>query len=283
MSTYKSIAIFGAGTLGKHVIQAFADEKDASVVVVLRAGGAARPLPDGVKSVTVDYANSAELTKILREHKTEVVVSVVGAAGIVWQKELAVAAKEAGVSLFVPSEFGMPTEGQEGFVAPKSDVVDYLKSIGLPFTRYYTGLFAESFPWHVATQETGKFNIIGKGQTPFTATSLTDIGGFVAYTVTHLSPSQLHNATFRIQGERTTLVEAAKLFSDKYPVAFVDAFPSDVPLAQIRTVFQALLEQGALSTAWVPKEKKEGPDAGDSANKLWPGHEWKSLKTSLGL
>ncbi|KII86370.1 hypothetical protein PLICRDRAFT_177920 [Plicaturopsis crispa FD-325 SS-3] len=282
MSTYKSIAIFGAGTLGKHVIQAFAAEKEASVLVVLRAGGSARTLPAGVESVTADYANSAELTKILREHKVEVVVSLVGAPGIFWQKDLGLAAKEAGVSLFVPSEFGMPTEGHTvDFIRPKDEVVEYLKSIGLPSARYYTGAFYESLPWLVALKETGKFNIIGKGETPFTTTSVSDIGGFVAYTLTHLPPSQLASATFRIQGSRTTLLDISKLLDGKYPVVHVDAISEDVLVAANRTRMQRIIEQGMASNAWVPKENKEGPEAGDSSNELWPGHVWKDLKASL--
>ncbi|KII86363.1 hypothetical protein PLICRDRAFT_43951 [Plicaturopsis crispa FD-325 SS-3] len=284
MSTYKSIAVFGAGALGTHVIQALAAEKDASVLIVLRAGGTAHTLPAGVKSVTADYANSTELTRILREHKVEVVVSVVGAAGVVWQRDLALAAKEAGVALFVPSEFGMPIEGQTlEYVRPKDEVLEYVKSIGLPFARYYIGTFSELLPWVVALEETGKFNLVGKGQTPFTATSMSDIGGFVAYTVTHLPASQLANATFRIQGARTTILEVSKLYEGKYPVVHVDAIPDDVPLAEFRTGMQLAIEQGIVSTAWVPKENKEGPEAGDSSNKLWPGHVWKDVKASLNL
>ncbi|KII86369.1 hypothetical protein PLICRDRAFT_177919 [Plicaturopsis crispa FD-325 SS-3] len=284
MSVYRSIAVFGAGTLGTHVIQALATEKDASVLVVLRAGGTARTLPDGVKSVTADYANSAELTKILRQHKTEVVVSLVGYPGFGWQKDLALAAKEAGASLFVPSEFGMPTEGQTvEHIRLKDETVEYLKSIDLPFTRYYTGTFSEWLPWLVALKETGKYNIVGKGETPFTTTALSDIGGFVAYTLTHLPPAQLANATFRIQGARTTLLEISKLFEGQYPVVHVDAIPGDIPHTEFRTGLQRIIELGMGSTAWVPKENKEGPEAGDSSNKLWPGHVWKDVKTSLDL
>ncbi|KII86373.1 hypothetical protein PLICRDRAFT_287151 [Plicaturopsis crispa FD-325 SS-3] len=265
--TFKSFGVFGAGNIGSAIIQALAAQ-----------------VPSGVKSATVDYADNAALVALFKEHAVEVVISAVGFPAIAWQKDLAAAAKEAGVSLFVPSEFGMPSEGwkDNGVLSVKSDVIDYVRSIGLPFTLYYTGMFAEYLPFFGAI-ETGKFYIVGKGETPLTFTAISDIGGFVAHTLTHLAPSQLANATLRIEGTRTTLLEAATLYGGKYPVMHVDAFPSDVPSAEVRTWGQKQIEQGAASSGFDPRIGKEGAERADSANGLWEGHVWKDLKTAVGL
>ncbi|KII86374.1 hypothetical protein PLICRDRAFT_43961 [Plicaturopsis crispa FD-325 SS-3] len=286
MAAYKSFAVFGAGNVGAYIIQSLAAQPNASTLVVLRAGSTTPrpPLPSNVTSATVDYSSSTALTSVLRAHAIEVVVSAVGQAGLAWQMELARAAQAAGVKLFVPSEYGMPSEGwTAGLIAEKPVVVEYLKEIGLPFVRYYNGLWSEFLPWIAAVKETGKFNIIGKGETPVSFTSLSDVGGFVAHTLTHLPPPRLANATFRIEGERATLLEAAALFRGTYPVAHVTSLPSNIHVHEEITELLKLMEAGMASSAWVASLGREGDERGDSANGLWEGHVWKDLKTSLGL
>ena len=74
----------------------------------------------GAKVVTVDFADTQAMSDILRENKIEVLVCAISLPGIQAQKPLADAAKEAGVKLLVPSEFGMATEGcKEGFLSEK--------------------------------------------------------------------------------------------------------------------------------------------------------------------
>ena len=74
----------------------------------------------------------------------DVIVSTIGGAGLALQSDLATAAKEAGVKLFVPSEFGLPTdELTEGVFQSKNVFKAKLKEIGLPFAAYYTGLFTD--------------------------------------------------------------------------------------------------------------------------------------------
>ena len=53
----------------------------------------------------------------------------------------------AGVKLFVPSEFGGATEGAtEGVKASKARVQDQLKAVGISYTLFYTGAYAD-FIW----------------------------------------------------------------------------------------------------------------------------------------
>ncbi|KAG8220179.1 hypothetical protein J3R82DRAFT_1212 [Butyriboletus roseoflavus] len=75
---------------------------------------------------------------ILREHNVEVVISALAYGAIPAQRPIADAAKEAGVKLFVPSEYGMPTEGgKEGHLVIKSQLADYVKFLGIPVLRVY--------------------------------------------------------------------------------------------------------------------------------------------------
>lgn len=63
------------------------------------------------------------LASILREHNVEVVISALAYGALPAQWPIADAAKEAGVKLFVPSEYGMPTEGgKDGHLVIKSQL-----------------------------------------------------------------------------------------------------------------------------------------------------------------
>lgn len=80
------------------------------------------PLLQGAKIEQVDYADVKNLASIFKEHKVEVVVSALAYGALPAQRPIADAAKEAGVKLIVPSEYGMPTEGgKEGHLVLKSE------------------------------------------------------------------------------------------------------------------------------------------------------------------
>ena len=71
----------------------------------------------------------------------EVVISTVGFTGLESQKALARAAKEAGVKLFSPSDYGGQShKGGDHFIyQAKKAIQDYLREINLPYTTFYTG------------------------------------------------------------------------------------------------------------------------------------------------
>ena len=73
-----------------------------------------------------------------------VAISTVAGVALDVQGKIAVAGKEAGVELFVPSEFGGITEGKtEGRFGAKANVQRQLKALGMPYTLFYTGPFAD--------------------------------------------------------------------------------------------------------------------------------------------
>ncbi|KAG2070655.1 NAD(P)-binding protein [Suillus decipiens] len=283
MSLYTSFAVVGAGpTIGGRIVKALV-ERGASVVAVVRPSSTSisSPLLEGAKIATADYTDVESVTSILREHKVEVLVSAVAYGALSSQSTFADAAKEAGVKLFVPSEFGMPTEGGKGgHLVIKSQFADYLKSLGIPSLRIYNGMFMEFVPKFVGV-DIGKFLVLGKGDTSFSTTALDDAAGFTAHILTTLPPAKLHDATFRIEGERTSFNKVGALYEPKnIIVEHVSSLPEGFAKA---TLLQGLFEQGRGSSGWDNYADKDVPENACSGNAAWPGHQWKTVKEVLGL
>jgi hypothetical protein len=283
MSLYTSFAVVGAGpTIGGRIVKALL-ERGASVVALARPSSTSTssPLLEGAKIATADYADVKAVASVLREHKVEVLISAVAYGALPSQSTIADASKEAGVKLFVPSEFGLPTEGGKGgHLVIKSQFADYLKSLGIPSLRFYTGMFMEFIPLFTGV-DTGKFLILGKGDASFSTTALDDVAGFIAHVLTSLPPAKLHDATFRVEGERTSFNKVGALYASKnIPVEHVTSLPEGYVK---QTLLQGLFEQGRGSSGWDNYADKDVPEDAHSGNAAWPGHQWKTVKEVLEL
>jgi uncharacterized protein YbjT (DUF2867 family) len=280
MSTYKSFAVVGAGGLGTPVVEALL-AKNVPVVVLSRSS---KPIPSGAKLEVVNYGDKAQVTQVLKSHNVDVVVSTLSGEGFGAQVGIAEAAKDAGVKLFAPSEFGMPTKGhKDGFLAYKDSIAVNIGKI-IPTARFYTGFFIGDvlggIPWVLgAFDGTNKLSIIGKGNTAATWTSERDIAGYLAHVFTTLPPSQLENKTFYIQGDQATLLQIADLYKGKFEVQHVDKIPGD----DIRTMLLQAIEAGYANNSWEPAADKLGSNPADADNHLWQGHQWKTIKQTLNL
>ncbi|KAJ7174103.1 hypothetical protein C8R43DRAFT_873581 [Mycena crocata] len=273
---YKSFAVVGGGTLGLPIVAALA-AKNVSVVLLSRPGSGTKAVPSGVPIIQVDYTDAAAVGTVFKQHGVDVVLSTINALAASSQKPLVDAAKLASVKLFVPAEYGMPTEGHTaGALGAKNGIAEYLKTIGIPSVRIYTGLFTESVLWLVGYSDHGKFRILGKGDKPVSFVSVPDIAGFVAHVLTTLSPAELENQVFRLEGERASLNELAAQLDAS--VEHVDSIEGDSSIAQ--TALLTILESGAGSTGWDTLKRVEGTGAkaAGSANALWPGHKWQTVK-----
>ncbi len=92
--------------------------------------------------IQVDYSNDESIKHALTG--VDVVISTVSMAALGIQGKIAAAAKEAGVKLFVPSEFGGITkEDSEGIRSVKAKVQGQLKALGMPYVAFYTGPFPD--------------------------------------------------------------------------------------------------------------------------------------------
>ncbi|KAJ7456774.1 hypothetical protein B0H11DRAFT_1874368 [Mycena galericulata] len=282
MSSYKSFALIGPGALGSTIVAAFAAQ-NLPVVVLARPGSKSTDkLPAGAKLVTVDTSDAAAVAAVFKEHTVDVVLSTVTGHAIGAQKSFIEAAKAANIKLFVPSEYGVPTEGlNEGIWSDKNQIAEQLKSAGIPSLRIYNGLFTEYIPWLFLNAETKKIHIVGKGESPLSTTALPDVAGFVVHVLATLPSAELENKIFRIEGERTKANDLGALF--KTAVEYVTEIPGET--GDIKTRVATGLNSGLGSTGWsvVTKSEGTGDAAAGSANKLWPGHHWKTIKEVHGL
>ncbi|KAJ6516754.1 hypothetical protein C8R47DRAFT_403713 [Mycena vitilis] len=279
MSTFNSFAVIGYGTLGAPIVKALAAQ-NVSVVVLSRQGLDAKKLealPAGVTVAHVDTADAAAVATVLKEHKVDVLISTITTAAIPAQTVFVDAAKTAGVKLFVPSEFGMVTEGPSE--NPKQKIIDYAKSVGVSYARFFNGMVTEFLPFLVGFKEHGKVVIVGKGDAPLSFTSIMDISGFVAHVLTTIPSSDLADRTFRLQGDRATLNELGPIFNTEVEHAEQIAGP----MGGMKMGLLRLADTGVGSTGWDAEKKaeREGSEAAGSANALWAGHQWKSIKDVL--
>ncbi|KAJ7144904.1 hypothetical protein C8R43DRAFT_559122 [Mycena crocata] len=239
-----------------------------------------KTVPAGVTVAQVDFTNAAAVAAVLQKHEVDVVLATLTTTAAAAQKPLVDAAKVANVKLFVPAEYGIPTEGYtEGPPGDKNKIAEYLKSVGIPSLRIFNGLFTEFVPWLVLVD--GKIKLVGKGEAPVSFTSIADIAGFVAHVLTTLPPAELNDRIFRLQGERASLASLAPLFNTTVEhVAVIEG-----EMGEFKMLLQKAMDTGAGSTGWdgVRNVDGTGASAAGSANALWPGHQWKSIKEVHGL
>lgn len=73
--------------------------------------------------MAIDFTDTVALTEQLRLYRCEVVISAINQHHLAWQEPTLEAAKNANVKLYVPSEYGIPSEGQGGILGQKSQFV----------------------------------------------------------------------------------------------------------------------------------------------------------------
>ncbi|KAF7315912.1 NmrA domain-containing protein [Mycena indigotica] len=278
---FQSFALIGRGTIGAPIVRALAS-KNVTVVVLSRptsTSTALRNLPPNVTIEKVDFMDSVAVSEVLKKHKAEVVLSTVPTEAVGSQKPLAEAAKAAGARLFVPSEFGLPSDdpNAKGVWAHKRDLIAHLEQIGLPYVRIFVGLFIEFLPWVVNYPDT--IQLVGAGDVAVSVTSTQDIGGFLAHVLTNLPIPELENRTFRLQGDRIMLKDLAEILEAK--IEYVDEI-TGVDSGH-KTLLQKVFATGFASTGWnsETKTEKSGSEAAGSGNVFWPGHTWLTVEEVL--
>jgi uncharacterized protein YbjT (DUF2867 family) len=98
----------------------------------------------GVRIASAEYTDVPALTAALAG--VHVVISTISLFGIDAQVPVAEAAKAAGASVFIPSEFGGPTDNLQGVFGTKSTLRAKLREVGPPLLVVYTGPFAD-YSW----------------------------------------------------------------------------------------------------------------------------------------
>jgi len=250
MSGYRNFIIAGSGSVGSHIIRELlkfkSTEKIDNVTILTRSvSSPAGLLPNiwahtyhqdssnldeynasGAKIVVVDYSSAESLKNAVTG--ADVVISTLThvPAALQAQHVLAEQAKAAGVKLFVPSEFGDPTdrENPQGAFALKQSVHHKLKELDLPYALFFTGphtdyVFIPYVPilvleYGASRVLTSRNSVVGldlksgnvtaglDGNALNSFTTQPDIGRFVAYVLTNLPRSKLEWQIFRIEAER---------------------------------------------------------------------------------
>ncbi|KAI0269429.1 NAD-P-binding protein [Gloeopeniophorella convolvens] len=227
MSEYKNFAIVGAGDVGNFFVRQFLKDKAAGtvdeVVVLTREvskllldkinayyamQGSTNVIDKGAKVITVDYSSKESIKSALTG--VDVVISAISGKVLDLQTIIAEAAKEAGVKLFLPSEWGGNTEGASGGLSGKKAAIHtYLKALGLPYALFFTGPLSDYiFTPHMWLDVVGgKVTVGGDGNARVPFTSRPDTARYISYVLTHLPAEQLKNRSFTLVGETTTFNE----------------------------------------------------------------------------
>ncbi|KAF9247019.1 hypothetical protein BU15DRAFT_69863 [Melanogaster broomeanus] len=276
-NTFSSFALLGAGTLGVPLAKA---KNGATVIVMTRPSSKVRKIPAGAVHVPVDFKDVPSLTEHFRRFKCDVVICAVNHEHLEVQPPTLEAANNAGVKLYVPSEFGIPSEGQDGILAKKSEFVDLLRATGMPYTRLYAGILMDFIPFVLGIDWDGQATLIGEGNTPASFTALDDVAGYLSYVLTHLPPEELSNRTLRIEGERLTLLQIVELYGDNVKLARASRLPDEMDNPRLREFLQAKVETGAATATY---NIKTGKDDQKLDNELWPDHRWQPVVRTLGL
>ncbi|CAK5266020.1 unnamed protein product [Mycena citricolor] len=280
MPSYTSFAVIGAGTLGGPILAALAAQPSVKVILLSRT--ASKKAPENVQVVQVpSYDDVPAVTAALKAHNVEVIVSTVTTEAISAQAPLVDAAKQAGIKLFVPSEFGTSTEGYtEGPFAEKNKIIEKLKSAGVPYLRIFNGLFIEFVTWTVNyNAEAKKLYVVGKSEGTVSATSIGDVAGFVAHVLTHQPRSVLENQIVRIEGDRIAGYRSlGALFGAE--VETVETLEGE--MADLKVFLMSVADQGLATTGRGVKGVSDEV-ASKSGNALWAGHQWKTVKDVFGL
>ncbi|KAG6880431.1 hypothetical protein C0992_000033 [Termitomyces sp. T32_za158] len=126
--SYSSFAVVGTGYVGLSIIKALIQQKVSVLVITCSPPKSDLELPEGVQVVQFRHS-IASIAWALQQHCIEVVISTIDADDLHFQSSVAEVSKGAGVKLFLPSDFGMPTEGsQDSFIAmdkSASQVIPY--------------------------------------------------------------------------------------------------------------------------------------------------------------
>ncbi|KDQ58343.1 hypothetical protein JAAARDRAFT_206289 [Jaapia argillacea MUCL 33604] len=225
MSDFKTFAVAGAGNIGHYIIEELLKLKHigtvSSVVVLTRESSAGTPsitelAKQGAKIAPVDYSTPSSLAKAL--DGIDVVISALGGVASASEGPLIEEAKKAGVKLFVPSDYGIPTDRHtEGPFSRKVAVHKKLKEIDLPYSAFHNGpwsdwTFNPYFGWDIPHK---KVTISGDGDALISFTTRKDVARFISHVLTAFPREKLFWRTFRIEGDRRSLNQIAEDYQTK--------------------------------------------------------------------
>jgi hypothetical protein len=141
MVAFKNIALWGVGgeNIGSYIVNALVEDGSYNLTIIARQSSKSS-YPATINIVRVDdELTHSSLVDALKNQ--DVVVSAVGPAGIVSQLKVAKAAIEAGVQLFIPSEYGFDNADPKNYALspifrPKGDLEKELVALAKENPRF---------------------------------------------------------------------------------------------------------------------------------------------------
>ena len=186
------------------MLKAILDSKKFNVTVLVRSASKAS-FPSSVKVVEVDFTSVSSLTNTLKGQ--DALVSTVGSSGLQGQTLLIDASVAAGVSRFIPSEFGSDLDNSKTKALPvfghKIAVNKYAEekareNPNFSYTNIRTGAFLD---WGLKKSflldwASGKPRIYDNGERLLSTTTLASVGQAVVGVLLH--PEETKNRAVRV-------------------------------------------------------------------------------------
>ncbi|ANB11313.1 hypothetical protein AWJ20_4117 [Sugiyamaella lignohabitans] len=214
----KSVAIVGiSGYLGKPVLEAllepaFRDNFKLPIRAVSRKAA-------GTSSEDVEYYEASDIASYEKALKgVDVVIDLRGTAALE-SNDLAIAAKNAGAKVYIPSEFGLDYS-QAGPLKPvfqkKADIVNFAEAQGLKVIQFKVGYFIDSTlqpNWDLlafADLSHDTADYVGDGSQNLSFNSTKNIGQSVAATIS--LPYEMIPDVVKIAGDNVTPAKFVELY-----------------------------------------------------------------------
>ncbi|KAK0518514.1 hypothetical protein OC834_007705 [Tilletia horrida] len=208
-----TFAVLGAGTVGGPIIDAFLDAK-LPLTILTRDASKPELQPyaqRGAVLKSVDYSSVDSIAEALQG--VDAFVSALGNQHPPQLPEdLARAAKQAGVKLFVPSEFGLDYVSEKAKPFPskiqgKVDHHAFLESLSLPWIAVACSGFGQFVVHPFLGYDLSKRTVVllKEGDAPLSLTDTRDIGTFlVKVLTTQPVPAPGSGRIYRVEGYTTT-------------------------------------------------------------------------------
>ncbi|OBT55399.1 hypothetical protein VE04_04714 [Pseudogymnoascus sp. 24MN13] len=213
----KNVAVAGAsGNLGPAVLKALLSSNLFSITVLTRPSSTHK-FPSNVTVLPVDYSSSASLTTALTGQ--DAVIALFGAEQAPLQLPLLDAALAAGVSRFIPSDFGSDTHNEKVKGLPvyakkievQSAVAERAAKGLIEYTQVINGPFLDWGFTNGFLADLGKktVQLIDGGDTVISGTTRDHIGPAVVGVLTHLEETK--NRAVYVKNSDITQNEAVEI------------------------------------------------------------------------
>ncbi|GAX10288.1 hypothetical protein FisN_3Lh491 [Fistulifera solaris] len=207
----------GTGGLGQELAKGLvtAEGFDDKIALVRSIGEKSERLESlGWKVQQVDF-NDAERLVNAMPNASVVVSSVSGPQLVDTEIKMINAAKAAGASLYVPSQYGVDHRRWKPgfpFFVGKKVVLDHAEKVGLPTLAVYTGLFSDYIFFFLANLEKMTATLVDSGTGKYSFTKRSDIGFILARALTE--PEFANGGDLSVQAETMTWREALALVEE---------------------------------------------------------------------